>query len=164
MSVILLSITKKSNESIVLFRTCDGMVLSVDSKIKILICDDNIAVHESLSSYLQSEDMTCISAYDGKESLEKVKSENFDAIVLDIMMPFISGIDVCREIRKISNVPIIMLSAKGEEFDRIIGLEIGADDYVTKPFSPREVVVRIRTILRRSKPKVLENTVRRQRI
>ncbi|MDO5518023.1 MAG: response regulator transcription factor [Clostridium sp.] len=116
---------------------------------KILICDDNEAIHETIGTYLENDGMKYISAYDGKEALEKFNSENPDLIILDLMMPEIFGTEVCKEIRKTSNVPIIMLTAKGEEIDRIIGLEIGADDYIVKPFSPREVVARVKTIFRR---------------
>jgi len=124
----------------------------MNNKLKVLICDDNIAVHESLSAYLKAENMDCFSAYDGVEALNKIKNEHYDIIILDIMMPKMFGTDVCREIRKTNDIPIIMLSARGEEFDRILGLELGADDYITKPFSPREIVVRIRTILKRLQP------------
>lgn len=124
----------------------------MNNKLKILICDDNIAVHESLSAYLKAENMDCFSAYDGVEALNKIKNEHYDIIILDIMMPKMFGTDVCREIRKTNDIPIIMLSARGEEFDRILGLELGADDYITKPFSPREIVVRVRTILKRLQP------------
>ncbi|MBN1058768.1 DNA-binding response regulator [Clostridium botulinum] len=116
---------------------------------KILICDDNDTVHETIGTYLKNDEMTYISAYDGKEALEKFNTEKPDLVILDLMMPKIFGTEVCKEIRKISNVPIIMLTAKGEEIDRIVGLEIGADDYIVKPFSPREVVTRIKTIFRR---------------
>ena len=116
---------------------------------KILICDDNEAIHETIGTYLENDGMTYISAYDGKEALEKFNNENPDLIILDLMKPEIFGTEICREIRRISNVPIIMLTAKGEEFDRIIGLEIGADDYIVKPFSPREVVARVKAIFRR---------------
>lgn len=116
---------------------------------KILICDDNEAIHETIGTYLENDRMTYISAYDGKEALEKFKKEKPDLVILDLMMPYIFGTDVCREIRKTSNVPLIMLTAKGEEIDRIIGLEIGADDYIVKPFSPREVVARVKAIFRR---------------
>lgn len=116
---------------------------------KILICDDNDTVHETIGTYLKNDEMTYISAYDGKEALEKFNVEKPDLVILDLMMPKIFGTEVCKEIRKISNVPIIMLTAKGEEIDRIVGLEIGADDYIVKPFSPREVVTRIKTIFRR---------------
>lgn len=115
----------------------------------ILICDDQEPVHETLSAYLEAEGFTHSDAYDGEQALELYKNKSPDLIVLDIMMPKMSGIDVCREIRKNSQVPIIMLTAKGEEIDRILGLELGADDYITKPFSPREVVARIKAVLRR---------------
>ena len=125
----------------------------MSNQLKILICDDNIAVHESISAYLKLENMESLSAYDGEEALQKAINEQVDLIILDIMMPKISGTEVCREIRKKKDVPIIMLSARSEEFDRILGLELGADDYITKPFSPREVVARIRTIMKRVQPR-----------
>jgi len=125
---------------------------NMTNPIKILICDDNIAVHESLSAYLNAENMITVSAYDGEQAQILLNKETFDFIILDVMMPKIFGTDLCREIRKTSEVPIMMLSARGEEFDRILGLELGADDYMTKPFSPREVVARIRTILKRIRP------------
>jgi DNA-binding response OmpR family regulator len=115
----------------------------------ILICDDNEAVHETIGTYLENDGMTYSSAFDGEEAISKFKSTNPDLIILDLMMPKIFGTEVCKQIRKVSNIPIIMLTAKGEEIDKIIGLEIGADDYIVKPFSPREVVARIKTILRR---------------
>lgn len=117
----------------------------------ILICDDHKSTHEALAIYLCAEDMTFESAFDGEEALQMINTKQYDLIILDLMMPKISGIEVCREIRKKSEVPIIMLTAKGDEVDRIIGLEMGADDYVIKPFSPREIVVRIRNILKRTK-------------
>ena len=115
----------------------------------ILICDDQEVLHEALSLYLEQEGFTWSSAYDGEAALEKFNAEQPDLILLDIMMPKLSGTDVCRTIRKTSSVPIIMLTAKGEEIDRIIGFELGADDYIVKPFSPREVVARIKAVLRR---------------
>ena len=115
----------------------------------ILICDDDSVVHESLGLYLDNAGFTHASAYDGKQALEMRESENPDLIILDLMMPGMDGTDVCREIRKSSRVPIIMLTARGEEIDRILGLELGADDYIVKPFSPREVVARIKAVLRR---------------
>ena len=114
-----------------------------------LVCDDNIAVHESLSSYFLAEGISVLSAYDGESALEQFRLHQADIVILDIMLPGISGLKVCSTIRESSNVPIILLSARSEEVDRIIGLELGADDYVTKPFSPREVAVRVRSILRR---------------
>lgn len=115
----------------------------------ILICDDDIAVHSSLGIYLEADNFLFTSVYDGKESLHKALEGQFDLVILDIMMPYLSGIDVCKEIRKVSKVPIIMLTAKGEEIDVLLGLELGADDYIVKPFNPREVVARVKTVLRR---------------
>ena len=115
----------------------------------ILIADDDPVVHESLGLYLDSEGLTHISAYDGQEALDMAQSEQPDLMILDLMMPRIPGTEVCRTLRKTSKLPIIMLTAKGEEIDRILGLELGADDYIVKPFSPREVLARIRAVLRR---------------
>ena len=116
--------------------------------VKILIVDDDPIVHESLKIYMQAEGYEVLDAYDGISGLNMVDS-SVALCVLDIMMPGKSGIEVCREIRKSSQVPIIMLTAKGEEIDKILGLEMGADDYIVKPFSPREVVARVKAILRR---------------
>ncbi|MDR1892210.1 MAG: response regulator transcription factor [Oscillospiraceae bacterium] len=119
------------------------------STTKILICDDQPMIHETLREYIESDGFTAISAFDGEEALAKFKSDQPDFIILDLMMPKKNGLDVCREIRQEHNVPIIMLTAKGEEIDRVLGLELGADDYIVKPFSPREVVARIKAVLRR---------------
>lgn len=118
---------------------------------KILICDDDPFVHESLSLYLDREGFEHISAFNGAEGIEKFQTEHPTLIILDMMMPLKTGEEVCREIRKTSDVPIIMLTAKSEEIDRIIGLELGADDYISKPFSVREVVARVKAVLRRLK-------------
>lgn len=115
----------------------------------ILICDDDPVVHEALKIYLTNEGYNCISAYNGEEAMEYIRQSMPTLIVLDIMMPKMNGLEVCKEVRKFSNVPIIMLTAKGEEIDRILGLELGADDYIVKPFSPREVVARIKAVKRR---------------
>jgi Response regulators consisting of a CheY-like receiver domain and a winged-helix DNA-binding domain len=115
----------------------------------ILICDDDMAVHSSLGIYLEANNFSYTSVYDGKQSLKKALEGGFDLIILDIMMPCLSGIEVCKEIRKVSKVPIIMLTAKGEEIDVLLGLELGADDYIVKPFNPREVIARVKTVLRR---------------
>ena len=123
----------------------------------ILICDDQRMVHETLGVYLDSEGFAHISAYDGEQALKMAQDKQPDLILLDLMMPKMSGTDVCREIRKTSHAPIIMLTAKGEEVDRIVGLELGADDYVVKPFSPREVLARIKAVLRRSGEHVEES-------
>jgi DNA-binding response OmpR family regulator len=125
----------------------------MDEHISVLVCDDSPAVRESISAYLRAEGIACSCAADGESALEKLKNEHFDLLILDVMLPGISGTQTCREIRRTSDIPIIMLSARAEEFDRVLGLELGADDYITKPFSPREVVARIRTILKRTKPR-----------
>ena len=116
--------------------------------IRILISDDEPVVHESLRIYFEAEGYEVVDAYDGEDALKKADS-SISLMILDIMMPKKSGIEVCREIRKTSSLPIVMLTAKGEEIDRILGLELGADDYIVKPFSPREVVARVKAILRR---------------
>jgi len=116
----------------------------------ILICDDSIAIHESLTDYLRADGFCAVSVYDGESALKKLAETQIDLVILDIMLPRMFGTDVCREIRKTSDVPIIILSAKGDEADRIIGLELGADDYVAKPFSPRELSLRAEKLLRRS--------------
>lgn len=116
---------------------------------KILIADDEQVVHESLGIYLKAEGFETIDVFDGQKAIDALSSE-VALCVLDIMMPNMSGIDACKEIRRTSKVPIIMLTAKGEEIDRILGLELGADDYIVKPFSPREVVARIKAVLRRT--------------
>lgn len=119
----------------------------------ILICDDNETVHQTLQLYLQEAGYQVLSAYDGVAALELLKQNSIDLVILDIMLPGLFGTEVCRQIRKTSDLPIIMLSAKSDESDRIVGLELGADDYVTKPFSPKEVVTRVKTVLRRTRPK-----------
>lgn len=118
-------------------------------RYSILIADDDINVHHSLGMYFHKADYEVISAFDGAETLAMVKRHKPSLLILDIMMPRMDGFTVCSELRKISNIPIIMLTAKSEEFDTLLGLEIGADDYISKPFSPREVLGRTRAILRR---------------
>ncbi len=115
----------------------------------ILIADDDMNVHQSLNTYFRREGYRTLSAYDGDEALIMARKSAPDMILLDIMMPKTDGLMVCREIRRESSVPIIMLTAKCEEFDKLLGLELGADDYITKPFSPREVLARVKTVLRR---------------
>ncbi len=116
---------------------------------KILIIEDEISFSEALSFLLQKEGFETKIAETGKQGLEAFKSQNFDLILLDLMIPEISGIDVCRTIRTSSQIPIIMLTAKDSEIDKVVGLELGADDYVTKPYSARELVARIKAVLRR---------------
>ena len=119
----------------------------------VLICDDNETVHQTLQLYLEEAGFQVLSAYDGAASLEMIRQNPVDLVILDIMLPKLFGTDVCRQIRKDNDVPIIILSAKVDESDRIVGLELGADDYVTKPFSPKEVVTRVKTVLRRTAPR-----------
>ena len=116
---------------------------------KILIVDDEPKIVEICRDYLKAAFFDTISANDGPSALSAVDRENPDLVILDLMLPGMDGLDVCREIRKEHNTPIIMLTARVEETDKIIGLELGADDYITKPFSPRELVTRVRTVLRR---------------
>ncbi len=117
---------------------------------KILIVDDDSNICELLRLYLEKESWDTVIAYDGDRALELFEKEKPDLILLDVMMPKLDGWQVCRRIRKVSSCPIIMLTAKGEVFDRVLGLELGADDYVIKPFETKEVVARIKAILRRT--------------
>ena len=117
---------------------------------RILICDDDAIVHQSLSLYLDNEEFLHDSAYDGKQALDMIAREHYDLMLLDQMMPGMTGMEVCQAVRRTSQLPIIMLTARGEEIDRILGLEMGADDYIVKPFSPREVISRIKAVLRRT--------------
>lgn len=119
------------------------------SDIKVLIVDDDENICELISLYLKKEGYTTVCANDGEEALSKFKTSQPDLIILDVMLPKIDGIRVCREIRASSNVPIIMLTAKGETFDKVLGLEMGADDYLVKPFEAKELVARIKAVLRR---------------
>lgn len=120
--------------------------------VKVLVVDDDEKILKVLVTYLNKEGYVTETAQDGLSAIAKVDKGNPDIVLLDVMLPGMDGWGVCKEIRRKSNVPIIMLTARVEEADRIIGLEIGADDYVTKPFSPREVIARIRAILRRVQP------------
>ncbi|GAA0180105.1 response regulator transcription factor [Clostridium sediminicola] len=115
----------------------------------ILIADDNKQITSILGEYAKKEGYTPIIAFDGTDAYEKFIEKNPDIILLDVMMPKKDGFEVCREIRKTSNVPVIMVTARGEDFEKIMGLDIGADDYIVKPFSPGEVMARIRAIQRR---------------
>lgn len=117
---------------------------------KLLIVDDEPLIVKGLRYALEQEDYSIVTAYDGKEALEMFEKENPDLILLDVMLPRVDGLEVCRIIRETSDVPIIMLTAKGEDMDKILGLEYGADDYMTKPFNILEVKARIKTILRRA--------------
>lgn len=120
--------------------------------MKVLVVDDDEKILKVLTAYLQKENYVVVSAKDGWEAVEKAAEISPDIVLLDVMLPSLDGWGVCKEIRRTSNVPIIMLTARDGETDRIIGLELGADDYVVKPFSPKEVIARIRAILRRVQP------------
>ena len=117
---------------------------------KILVCDDDKNIAELLRLYLEKEGFGVVIANNGEEAIAKYTQENPDLVLLDIMMPRLDGWQVCREIRKKSDVPIIMITAKGETFDKVLGLELGADDYVVKPFDAKEIVARIKAVLRRT--------------
>ena len=123
---------------------------------KILIVDDEANICELLGLYLNKEGYETVTALDGEAAIAKFNAEQFDLVLLDIMLPKKDGWEVCRDIRKVSQVPIIMLSAKGETFDKVLGLELGADDYVTKPFDTKELVARIKSVIRRAKGTVEE--------
>lgn len=117
---------------------------------RILLVEDETAIREAVAAYLERENYWVTGVGDGQSAVEEFESHHFDLVVLDLMLPGISGEQVCRIIRDNSDIPIIMLTAKGEVEDRIIGLELGADDYLVKPFSPRELVARVRALLRRA--------------
>ena len=116
---------------------------------KVLIVDDEPKITEVLKLYLERDGFRVASAANGRQAIERAASDKPDLIILDLNLPDIDGLEVCRTIRKQSNIPIIMLTGRGEEVDRVVGLELGADDYVTKPFSAREIVARVRAVLRR---------------
>lgn len=117
---------------------------------KVLVVDDEKSIVKGIKFSLEQDDMQVDVAYDGEEALEKARDNGYDMILLDIMLPGHSGLEVCQMIREFSDVPIIMLTAKGEDMDKILGLEYGADDYITKPFNILEVKARIRAIFRRN--------------
>lgn len=116
----------------------------------ILVVDDEERIRDIIREYLEFEGFTCLEAGDGVAAINTVKEKSPDLVILDIMMPKVDGFTALREIRKISQVPVIMLSARGEEYDKLFGFEMGVDDYITKPFSPKEVVARIKAVLKRS--------------
>ena len=129
---------------------------------KILVVDDDTNICELLRLYLTKEGYQVTTANDGEEGLEKFNQLKPDMVLLDVMMPRMDGLEVCRRIRKLGNTPVMMLTAKGEVFDKVLGLELGADDYVVKPFETKEVIARINAVLRRSGKKSeedLENKV-----
>lgn len=117
---------------------------------KILIVDDEVKIRTVVKEYAEFEGFETDEAGDGMEAVEKVRSNSYDLIIMDIMMPKLDGFSACKEIRKLSDTPVIMLSARGEEYDKLFGFELGIDDYVVKPFSPKELLARIRAVISRS--------------
>ena len=124
----------------------------------ILVVDDETTLRETLVEALEMEGYRAVAAADGRAALETFRAERPDLVLLDLMLPELSGVEVCRILRAESAVPIIMLTAKDSEVDKVVGLELGADDYVTKPFSPRELATRVKTVLRRVRPGVPPRT------
>lgn len=120
---------------------------------KVLIVDDDEHIAELIKIYFEKDGFTTVTANNGKKAVELFKSEAPAIVILDVMMPEMDGWQVCREIRRVSNIPIIMLTAKGETFDKVLGLELGADDYMVKPFEPKELIARVKAVLRRSDTK-----------
>jgi two-component system response regulator CpxR len=117
---------------------------------RILIIDDDRALGEMLKEYLQPDHLAVVACLSGEEGIETLRAGDFDLVILDIMLPGMSGLDVLKQIRGMSDIPTIMLTAKGDDVDRILGLELGADDYLAKPFNPRELLARLKAILRRA--------------
>ena len=126
--------------------------------VKVLVVDDEKLIVKGLKFSLEQDDMEVECAYDGEEALEYAKNNQYDIILLDIMLPKLDGMQVCQQIREFSDVPIIMLTAKGEDMDKILGLEYGADDYITKPFNILEVKARIKAIMRRAGKNATQET------
>ena len=126
------------------------------NKTKVLIIDDDVNICEVIRLYVEKEGFEAITVYNGKKAIEQFSKFAPNIVILDIMLPGADGWQVCREIRKVSNIPIIMLTAKGETFDKVLGLELGADDYIVKPFEPKELVARIKAVLRRYERKDMD--------
>lgn len=131
---------------------------------KVLVVDDERLIVKGLRFSLEQDDMEFECAYDGEEALEMAKNKKYDIILLDIMLPKLTGLEVCQQIREFSDVPVIMLTAKGEDMDKILGLEYGADDYITKPFNILEVKARIKAIIRRTGAKGKEPVEKKAQI
>lgn len=123
---------------------------------KVLVVDDEKLIVKGIRFSLEQDGMEVDCAYDGEEALEKIKTGQYDIVLLDVMLPKLTGFEVCQQVREFSNIPIVMLTAKGEDMDKILGLEYGADDYITKPFNILEVKARIKAIIRRTAPKPKE--------
>ncbi len=133
----------------------------MSGKQKILIVDDDMHIAELVSLYVEKEGFETKEVYDGREAIQAASAFQPDLILLDLMLPGMDGYQVCAEIRKTSRVPVIMLTAKGETFDKVLGLELGADDYIVKPFDPKELVARVKAVLRRYEPQQEEGDILR---
>lgn len=131
----------------------NGAQIGMEMAKKILVVDDEKLIVKGIRFSLEQDGMEVDCAYDGEEALQKIKNKEYDMILLDVMLPKINGFEVCQQVRDFSTVPIVMLTAKGEDMDKILGLEYGADDYITKPFNILEVKARIKAIIRRTTPK-----------
>jgi two-component system OmpR family response regulator len=129
--------------------------MSAGMASRVLLIDDDVRLPELLREYLEQNGVALTHAPDGARGLSALEGGGIDAVLLDVMMPGMDGLEVCKRIRTKSNVPVIMLTARGDETDRVVGLEMGADDYIGKPFSPRELLARLRAVLRRSRPDVM---------
>jgi len=129
---------------------------------KVLVVDDEKLIVKGIRFSLEQDDMAVDCAYDGQEALDLASRNQYDVILLDVMLPKLTGFEVCQQIREYSDVPIIMLTAKGDDMDKILGLEYGADDYITKPFNILEVKARIKAIMRRSEPKAARVSEKRE--
>ncbi len=116
---------------------------------RLLVVDDEIRIRELIKEYAEFNGFEVVQAEDGMDAVEKVREQDFDIIIMDIMMPRLDGYSACKEIKKIKEIPVIMLSARGEEYDKLFGFEIGVDDYVVKPFSPKELMARVRAVMNR---------------
>ena len=125
---------------------------------RVLVVDDEKLIVKGIRFSLEQDGMEVDCAYDGEEALEKIRRNNYDIILLDVMLPKLNGFEVCQQVRDFSNVPIVMLTAKGEDMDKILGLEYGADDYIIKPFNILEVKARLKAIIRRTSPRVKESS------
>lgn len=124
---------------------------------RVLVVDDEKLIVKGIRFSLEQDGMEVDCAYDGEEALQKIKDNEYDIVLLDVMLPKLNGFEVCQQVREFSSVPIVMLTAKGEDMDKILGLEYGADDYITKPFNILEVKARIKAIIRRTAPKQKEH-------
>ena len=127
--------------------------------MRVLCIDDDHRLFELLASFFAPNGVTLVHATDGTKGLAALERDVFDAVLPDVMMPGMDGLEVCRRIRQTRQVPVIMLTARGDEADRVVGLELGADDYVPKPFSPRELLARLRAVLRRAQPSAIESEI-----